>query len=228
MALVLFGNGVADMRGSVAGNTFSRNRGGAYIRNRVVPLNPGSNPQNHIRQSVSNFAKAWGATLTAAQRAAWTAFAAAWPVTNKLGATIVLTGEQMYVRLNTVIYNAGGAAIADPPANLTVGSLLTLSGTFVVGASATAVFTATPLSAGDRLQIFATAPLQPGIGFVRNRLRYITTMADATASPSTFYTPYIARFGQPLVGQQVVIECRVLRYLTGAVSQFLRYNIIAS
>jgi len=228
MGKVLFGNGVAQIRGSIAGNTYSRNRGGSYIRNRVTPINPASARQESVRENLSALSKDWGAQLTEAQRDAWTAFAAEWPVTDVFGQTVVLTGEQMYVRLGVRATQAGLPVLAAAPLDQNVDTLLTLSGAFDVGVGslAEATFTPTPLGAGQRLQLFATAPMPPGINFVKNRLRLLQTFAAATASPADFEAAYLARFGSPLEDQKVVIECRVINGANMAVSQPLRADII--
>ncbi|GAI58374.1 unnamed protein product, partial [marine sediment metagenome] len=39
MALVKYGGGITQMSGSIAGNTFARNRYGNYVRSRTKPIN---------------------------------------------------------------------------------------------------------------------------------------------------------------------------------------------
>ena len=70
--------------GSVGGSTYSRNRGGQYIRARTTPTNPSSAPQQAQRALLSSLVAAWGA-LTTSQRDAWNAYAVANPITDKLG-----------------------------------------------------------------------------------------------------------------------------------------------
>lgn len=107
MALIKFGGGITEMRGSMAGNVYSRNRYGAYMRARTTPINPGTDRQSAIRTIVADVAQRWLATVTAVQRAAWGVFAANVPATNKLGETINLSGFNQYVKTNTAAVNAG-------------------------------------------------------------------------------------------------------------------------
>jgi hypothetical protein len=227
MAKVLFGQGVAEMRGSQAGQTYSRNRGGSYTRNRVTPLNPQSSRQQSVRSSMTELTTAWGVDLSQAQRDGWTAFAQAWPTTDVFGAVIVLTGLQMFVRQNMTLLQAGLPRIDDAPLNLDVQSLLTLSVTVAVGATTFDVdFTPTPLDAGSRFQLFVTPPIQPGISFVKNKLRLLITGVDATPSPIDAWADYVAMFGTPVAGQKIAIEGRVINAVNGTVSTALGASTI--
>jgi len=115
MASVKLGGGVVEIRGSIAGNTFSRNRYGAYMRARISPVNPNSEKQSRVRGIMSVVSKDWFDTLTAEQREAWIQFAANMPVTNRLGEVINLSGFNQYVASNQAALNAGLPAIAAGP-----------------------------------------------------------------------------------------------------------------
>jgi len=100
MALVKFGGGITQMSGSIAGNTFARNRYGNYVRSRTKPVNPNSTSQGVARSSVSFLTARWHDTLTAAQRVAWGTYANAVAMKNKLGETTYLSGFNHYIRSN--------------------------------------------------------------------------------------------------------------------------------
>lgn len=102
MALVKFGGGVVDARGSIGGTTFSKNRYGQYMRARTTPVNPDTDRQGEVRTAVQFLAPYWSSTLTAAQRAAWEVYAAAITRTNKLGEQIKLTGYNHFMRCNII------------------------------------------------------------------------------------------------------------------------------
>lgn len=84
--------------GSIGGTTFAHNRGGMYTRARAVPTNPNSIRQQNVRSAFNAAIEAWSASLSPAQRAAWNNYAANVPVTNKLGQTVNLSGQNMFVR----------------------------------------------------------------------------------------------------------------------------------
>ena len=89
---VKFGGGLTDARGSIAGNTFSRNHFGAFVRARVTPTNPNTDRQVHVRASLAFLSARWSNTLTLAQRTAWELYGSSVAMTDVLGATIYLTG----------------------------------------------------------------------------------------------------------------------------------------
>ena len=53
MALIKTGPAVAVISGSVGGTVFSRNKGGAYMRNRSIPVNPQSAAQVVVRAAMA-------------------------------------------------------------------------------------------------------------------------------------------------------------------------------
>ena len=72
MALFTPGAIVSEVSGKIAATVYSRNKGGAVIRNRRTPINRRSVAQSTRRQGLASFASAWRG-LTDAQRAAWNA-----------------------------------------------------------------------------------------------------------------------------------------------------------
>lgn len=121
MALFKPGSLVTDLSGSIGGQTFGRNRGGMYVRNRTIPVNPNSPGQNQIRTIFANLIFAWTNTLTPVQRVAWDDYAAGVTLKNRLGENITPTGQNMFVRSNTPLQQAGLAAIIVAPVILTLG-----------------------------------------------------------------------------------------------------------
>lgn len=87
--------------GSIGGLTYAHNQGGMYTRGRSIPVNPNTFRQTNVRATVSQLSQAWSGALTDVQREQWTVYAAGTPVTNKLGDSIILSGQQMYIRCNT-------------------------------------------------------------------------------------------------------------------------------
>lgn len=115
MALVKFGGGIIQMSGSIAGNTFARNKGGNYVRARTTPVNPNTDRQVAVRSALTDLTVLWSNTLTAAQRTAWNLYGSSVAMTNKLGEVIYLSGFNHFIRSNTIIRQVGGAAILPGP-----------------------------------------------------------------------------------------------------------------
>ena len=100
--------------GSIGGTTFSHNRFGLYTRARRVPVNPNTAYQQAIRNAFRTASAEWR-TLTDAQRAAWNAYAAGSPTTNRLGQTVYLTGQQWYTATLSLTSLLSGSTSSDAP-----------------------------------------------------------------------------------------------------------------
>ncbi len=115
MAIFTPGPAVAQVSGSIGGTTFSRNKGGQYMRNRAVPTNPNTALQQAVRENFATRVAEYSTTLTQIQRDGWIDYAQDNPILNALGQSILLTGQQWYIRLNTVLDQAGLTSVADAP-----------------------------------------------------------------------------------------------------------------
>jgi len=102
MANIKFGSLVSDVRGSIAGTTFSRGGGGAIVRNNPKPCNPRTPAQNSRRAMLAYLSQYWSKTLSAVNRDAWTDYAEGTSWTNKVGTQALISGLAAFVRLNTL------------------------------------------------------------------------------------------------------------------------------
>ncbi len=115
MALVKLGGGIVQISGSIAGNTFARNRSGNYMRARTKPVNPNTSLQQQVRATMAVLTTLWASTLTADQRTAWNLYASNVNMKNRLGETINLTGFNHYIRSNSIRLSKGVATVDDGP-----------------------------------------------------------------------------------------------------------------
>lgn len=127
MAKVKFGALAQDARGKIDGVVYSKNQFGAYIRQKVSPVQPQTARQTLVRERQTTLSKRFSTIITEAQRQAWNGFGKVNPVVDVFGNPQALTGVAAYLRLNQVILNAGGAEIDTPPADLEVIGLESLS-----------------------------------------------------------------------------------------------------
>lgn len=51
--------------------------------------------------------------------------------------------------------------------------------------------------------LYCTAPISPGISYVKNRVRFIKAIDESVGSPVSFYTEYTDKFGVPDNGSRV-------------------------
>ncbi len=120
MALVKYGGGVIQMSGSIAGNTFARNRFGNYMRARTKPVNPRSMRQERAKAVVSLLAEYWHSDMNDTQRGLWDVYAAAVSMKNKLGETIHITGFNHFIRSNANMRVVGGGVTTAAPSILSL------------------------------------------------------------------------------------------------------------
>lgn len=108
---------VTDLSGSIEGMTASRNKGGQYLRARVIPTNPQTSRQSTARQAFAQITQAWQA-LDESERDAWDTFAPLIPATDSLGQAVTLSGQQAYMKANVPLQfvNVKLAELEDDPA----------------------------------------------------------------------------------------------------------------
>ena len=215
MALVKLGGGVADIRGSVGGTVFSRNRYGAIARNRTVPVNPGSAAQQKIRSVMSVLVNAWQNVLTAAQRDAWATYAAGVQMQNRLGESIHLTGWNHFCRSAAAcLYNDLDYA-SDGPTSL---SLPEQDETLTVTASAgdgelSLAFDADSAWASEDdayLLVYQSRGQNATVNSFSGPYLLAGKLAGDSGTPLT--SPQILTSAFTLIeGQKTFIECRILR-----------------
>lgn len=99
--MLVRGTLIGQASGSLAGVTAGHNSAGYYLRNRTVPVNPNTAFQLQARAAFTDLVNRWLTTLTSAQRASWALYAANVPITNALGETIFISGQNWYVACNT-------------------------------------------------------------------------------------------------------------------------------
>lgn len=219
-----------DLSGSVGGITASHNRGGTYFRNRAIPTNPNTVFQTAVRGAVSQLSTAWGDDLSQAQRDGWEAYGAAVGVQNRIGETIFLTGQQMYIRSNVPAIQAEEARQDTAPTTLNLGSFSDPSITSITASSSTLLLAFTP---GDdwvnednsNLHLFVSrghsaTRLYPNVsmrfaGLINGNL------STPPTSPGSFTIPFVVA-----AGQRVFVQGRILR-ADGRLSTLFRDNILA-
>lgn len=215
MAQVIFGGGVAEARGSVGGVTFSRNRGGAYMRNRSIPTDPGTVQQVAVRTFMATLSNVWVNTLTAAQRALWDAYADAVHLPNSLGQPRNVGGLGMFCRTNVPCLQWGKTRIDDAPTIYDLGDF-----TAPVIGSITASTDILSLGFNDEddwagetdsgMLVYCSRPMNATRNFFKGPYRYADAIEGDDVTPPT--TPQAINLPFPVeVGHKVFIQVRVLR-----------------
>ena len=218
MAIFIPGVAVSQASGRVGGTIFSRNRGGAYIRNGSKPTIVTTLYAQSIKAITAAQSQAW-AGLTDAQKEQWVEWAAQNPVINRLGQSRTLSGHQAYVQINGRLVYGGFTALDSPPIGAAPAPFVPRAITAEAGPTvATVTYTPTPAPAGVAVQCFAYLSNSPGVRYVKNRLALVTTSAAAAATPLNIAAGVEARFGTLQAGQTLHIALRALDSTSGLVS----------
>lgn len=194
MARIKFGNVVVDMRGKVSGNVYSKNKGGAYSRVRVVPVNPRSAAQNLVRSVFTALSQAWQG-LTETQRSGWSQAAVNFPAKNSLGDTHTLSGNALYVSLNKNLDDVNIAPIDEAPTRV-VATPLDIPTIVADSSSQTLVPTfGSTIPADVAVKVFASASTSAGVNSIGSKMRQIGVLAPGSTATPSLTAMYLAKFG---------------------------------
>lgn len=206
---------VTQVSGSIGGTTYSHNTAGLYRRARSIPVNPNSAAQQSVRANLTTLAQAWNAVLTQPMRDAWDNYATLSPITGKLGDELVLSGQQMYIRCNTVRLLAGIARVDAGPVTPGLIALTTPVATLsIVPAVVSVAFTNTDAWAnvvGGGLNIQTGRFISAGRNFFRGPYRFNSNVPGAGAPPASPEDTANNAFGQ-VMADAVAGQKMSLRY----------------
>ncbi len=198
---------ISEVSGKIAATIFTRNRGGAIIRNRRTPINRRSVSQSVRRQGLGNLASSWRG-LTQTQRNSWNNATGNFPYQNTLGETKFLSGSQLYIQFNQNLLLLNIAIITTAPAPFAF-SVFTTTLSAAAVPTLSLAYTPTPMDALNNLAVYATPNLSPGINSPnRSRFRYLENILAAAVSPADLLATYQALFGDPVLGQKIFVEVR--------------------
>lgn len=190
---------IADGSGSIAGLTISRNRGGIYLRARVVPVNPATAAQTAVRTALATLAARWSSTITSVQRDGWDLYALNVPLPGPLGDPRNVGGLGMYIRTNIATSLLGLVPEDTAPAIFNLGTFTpftlptAVSGTTTVGFA----FDNTDEWANEDdayLAVFAARPVSPAVNYFTGPYQFAGFIAGdaliAPTSPAAIVSPF--------------------------------------
>jgi hypothetical protein len=210
----------SEIRGSVNGVTYARNRFGLYVRSKASPVQPRTPAQSERRAQLTVLSQRWR-TLSEGIRAEWRALADELTRSDTLGLTYRLTGLQAYLQ-----FNLWRALLQIPiqdnaPPQLDAPSPISISRVSVDPNDELLEVAFTPTPYAGAIAIWATAPFSRGINFVApSRYRIVRIARPAAfggtlASPQSFGDEYRDKFGIPLgelVGKRIAVALTPISY----------------
>lgn len=215
---IKFGALMVDARGKIGGHVASKNRGGAYMRTKVTPVNPQSVAQTGVRSAFTTIAQAWRG-LTAAQRASFNGAVANFAKTDIFGDLRNPSGSNLHQRLNLNLAAVGASPIVSAPAVANSPEAFEFSVTAAAGVPAvTLAWTSGAVPAGTAVIVETSPCLSPGKSFVKNLFRQIQVLPAADTTPTIITANFASKFGNPIAGQQIFVRTKVVNIATGIVS----------
>ena len=201
--------------GSVAGLTMSHNRGGYYLRQRVIPTNPGSVPQAIVRAIVASLTSAWANALTVQQRTSWDTYAENVPLMGPLGEPRNVGGLAMFVRSNVPRLQSSLPAVLDGPTIYNLGDSLPPTIISLTAATDTFSISFDPLedwaNEDDAGMIFyASRGQNQSINYFKGPYRYAGKVEGDAVTPPTSPAAIVDPFAIA-VGQRGFLQTRVSR-----------------
>lgn len=188
MALVKLGDGIGSASGSLGSMTFSRNAGGAYVRRRAVPTNPGSVYQTALRGYVAQLTALW-VTLTQAQRDGWEAYNENVLLPNPLGDQRKIGALAHYVRSNVSRLQHGAPRQDTAPVIFTLGEFTQPTITSITAPTALSLaFTDTDDWCDEddsHLLVYGARGYNPTINYFKGPYRYCGSVDGDSVSPPT-------------------------------------------
>lgn len=222
MALIKYLMGT--LSGKIAGNVYSRNNAGAYVRGWVRPVQPQSERQTQQTERISGLARSWGGDLTEDQRAAWATLAQLYTYPNRLGDPIKLNPNTLFVKVNAIRIVCGDTPLLDPPTDLSVAALesVVVSQCFIGDRELTFTISAA-LGASEKLYCRAALNVPESRNFVKNLYRLVEVSAAAAVNPVVINIP--ADLPVPAADMRCFFRLHRYNGETGALSP--GYNVSA-
>lgn len=114
MAICKYGEIITELRGSIGGTTYSRNKAGTYARQKRKPVYPHTVDQVNRAALLSKYSVAWLNVLSDANRINWNDQAAATTWTNPLDQEYSPSGQNLFVRSSVMLQLIGRAHAVNP------------------------------------------------------------------------------------------------------------------
>jgi hypothetical protein len=199
---IKFGSFVVAGSGKIGGHVAAKNRGGAYLRTKVTPLNPNTTAQADSRALLASLSTQW-AQLTEAERASWNNGVAQFATTDVFGDLRNPSGINLFVKLNSSLANSNQAQLTscptktEVPFSQVVSIVMDLSSQTVTPTYADAAFD------NAFLKCSATPTMSDGVSFVKSQLRVIINNDEWSNDEGQAFGNYVAKYGTPVAGANI-------------------------
>lgn len=222
----------SEYSGSLGGITASRNKGGSYFRQKVIPTNPNTTLQSLVRTILQEVSDRWANILTPAQRVAWTAWAENTPGFTGAGidAYQYINLPRQYAIEATLSFAPTDPFLDDVPASFDVGSFSPITAVY---SAATNRYTVTFDNTDDwaigpegALLIYTGFPLNPSRSNYFGRYNLLDAIPGNGTPPTSPLATAVAPFAA-VVGQRLFMKARAISQ-DGRVSMSQRVTMLVT
>lgn len=203
------------LSGSIGGITASHNRGGAYFRQRVTPVNTNTVKQQAVRGAMAQLSNFWGSVLTPSQRDAWNVYAFNVPLVDPIGEPRNVGGLGMYNRGNVARLQAALPRVDSGPIVFNLGEFTQPTGLAITTIGQTFDFDITNTDEWANeddaaLQVYVSRPTSVTRNFFKGPYRFAgQVLGDSITPPLASQTVPLPFFISP--GQRVHVRFAATR-----------------
>lgn len=218
-----FGMVVVAGSGKIGGHVASRNRGGAYFRTKVTPVNPQTSYQTTVRARLTTISQTWR-TIGVEDRNTWNTAVTNFAKTDIFGDLKNPSGFNLYQRLNNNLITVGQSIMVTAPNPegvdvVTITSIIPDESSQLIP-----MVLSGAVPSNTAVKVYATAGLSPGKSFVKNEFRLITTLAPDAATPVALGAAYTAKFGAFNILQVIFFKLVFVNINTGQESESAQFR----
>lgn len=208
MARVTYGAYITELKGSIAGTTFQRNKAGKMAKSRAfTPVNPSQLQSNHQLWLVQLVAS-WG-SLSAYNKGLWNTLASEHDHTDDWGVTKTISGYQWYISYNLnmllqempVVEYPAEFEVIDPAPDFE----LTADGTHLY-----IHYTGDNSEPGEHIGVFATPPLKQTNINLRRSLLQIQVRSTTSGAYRDITSFYESTFNLSWASFYSTAECNII------------------
>lgn len=219
MARVTYGSIVTELKGSLGGTTFQKNKFGHTAKNKGIPKKQASAIQYVRRNAMLYIVQSWN-NLTDNQRNLWNTYAITYPQPINSNVTVMLSGYALFIKYNAILLSVSIPLCTTPEIVPVTFPLLNPSLKYEVS-TGKLFFNegSTPFNIRIAIMFYLSAPIKQGQGFNKNKIRYVFKTLQGEGQIDIEYH-YQNIFGLiPPVGSTIFAWCRMFDAYAPAISK---------
>lgn len=205
MARIIYSALVDSIRGSIQGTTFQRNAYGYTIKGKPNMVNPNTANQNAHKARFSAAIQAWR-NITDANRAAWDAYANAFPIPSRKNPDAYLSGFNAFCRWHALTFTTSFTVLADPAGDQ--GTVTAFTPVLAINMGALRMLFDVIVTEGPwKAYVQLSRPLKGTQTFVKGWTRQVGDPGEGTWDDFDISFGYTRQFGAlPVVGDLIGVR----------------------